>query len=106
MRFDDSYSNAFTLEDAIKPSGFRENIAIGNSGKLLSIEKRAMPVAAEVFQLYSNGYTKETYLFNIDLVGLSGKSLYLDDAYTGSSTQLEAGEAVYTFSVNNDPASK
>src|SRR5690606_1977996 len=106
LMFDPTYSNAITLVDATKPMNFRENMAIDNNGNLLSIEKREMPVATEVYQLYTSGYSFSSYTLKIDVTGLENNIFYLDDIYTGNSTLLAAGETLVNFQIDSNEESR
>jgi len=102
MMFDDQYDNAITLMDAPKPMGFRENLGIELEGRYFSLERRELPVASEVFQIYSDGYTYSNYTLKLQVDGLEDTVLYLDDAYTGTSTLLTQGESAYSFEVADE----
>lgn len=104
--FDTAYSNEVTPDDAKKPMNFQENIALDNGGRYLSIEKRNMPVASEVFHLYTNGYTTSDYTFQIMLSGLENETFYLEDNYTGRSLLLSDEENTYRFTIDENPMSK
>jgi|GEM_PF-2750370 hypothetical protein len=105
--FDDSFTNALTDGDAIKPLNFSENFGINLDGIYLSLERREMPQAEEVYQLYSTGYSHSEYSLNLMVDGLEDTLLYLEDHFTGSSTPLEAGATFYNFSVDaNNELSK
>lgn len=106
IMFDDSFDNALTTRDAIKPFNFYENLGINHDGKYLSLEYREMPQANEVFQVYTSGYTDTNYVLRMKIDGLEGVALYLDDHYTGLSTLIDRGEAIYRFAVNSEPLSK
>jgi len=106
LMFDDSYSNAITAADAVKPMNFRENLGVESNGTYLSIEKRKMPIASEVYQLFTSGYTHNSYTFNVEVNGLSNHIFYLDDSYTGSSRLLSAGETAYHFEVDSNEESR
>lgn len=104
--FAEGNDNAITPADAIKPMNFNENIGVFNDGQYLSLERRAMPQAAEVYQMYSTGYKHEDYTFKLRVEGLEDSFLFLDDRYTGTVTLLDVGENIYDFNVNkNDPQS-
>ena len=102
--FGDGLDNEVTNADAKKPMNFYENLGIDNNGTYLSIERREMPQAEEVYPLYSSGYSHSDYTLKMIIEGLDETFLYLDDNFTGTSTLLEAGDTVYNFSVesNND----
>lgn len=105
--FAEGSHNEVTNADARKPMNFYENLGIDNNGTYLSIEKRAMPQPEEVYQLYSTGYSQAEYTLKLTKDGLQETSLYLDDSFTETSTLLEDGETIYTFSIDaNNSLSK
>src|SRR5690606_12803025 len=69
--FGAGYDSNITLEDAVKPMNFYENFGIDNSGTYLSLEFRAMPQPAEVYNLYSSGYTQSDYTLKLIVDGLA-----------------------------------
>lgn len=104
--FNDDYQNEVTPQDALKPMNFNENIAINNQGKYLSIERRKMPVPSEIFQIFSDGYTHDSYILSVELQGLDTHNFLLDDAYAGESTHLENGRNTYSFSIDENSQSR
>src|SRR5690554_166911 len=106
MLFAEGNSNALTLEDALKPMNLYENLGIDHDGTYLSLERRALPEGDEVFPLYTNGYSHTDYVLNMQLDGVEGVDLYLEDYFTGQRTLLEQGSVVYSFTIDaSDPAS-
>lgn len=103
--FDQNYTNEITSSDALKPMNFRENLGIRYNGILLSAEKREMPVAAEVYQLFSTGYSSIDYTIVLNINGLEDQIFYLDDNYLGESVMISS-ETVYHFSVDENEMSK
>ncbi len=104
--FAEENDNGITPADAIKPMNFYENLGVNNNGTYLSIEQRALPQAAEVYPMYTTGYTKSDYTLKVVVDGLEANSLYLNDHFTGISILLEAGENAYSFRVDaNNPLS-
>ncbi|SHK10248.1 T9SS type A sorting domain-containing protein, partial [Aequorivita viscosa] len=104
--FAEGYNNGLTSDDAVKPMNFYENLGINNNGTYLSIEQRELPQSAEVYTLYSTGYTKSEYTLKLTVDGLENTSLYLDDRFTGLSTLLATGDTTYGFTVDaNNPIS-
>ena len=98
--FADGNDNEITPADAIKPMNFYENLGIDNNGTYLSLEYRDMPQPEEVYSLYSAGYKHSDYTLKMNVDGLEGILLFLDDNFTGTSTLLQAGENSYRFSVD------
>ncbi len=102
--FAEGNENGITPADAIKPMNFYENIGVNNNGTYLSIEQRALPQAAEVYPMYTTGYTKSDYTLKVVVDGLEASFLYLDDHFTGTSTLLETGENSYSYTVDANDA--
>lgn len=103
--FAQHYNNGLTPADALKPINFNENFGISSDDVLLSLEKRQMPMAGEVFQIYSAGYQHTKYVINIEVNGLNDVLLFLHDTFEGSVTPLTDSTA-YAFEVDPDnPAS-
>ncbi|SHJ97224.1 T9SS type A sorting domain-containing protein, partial [Aequorivita viscosa] len=98
--FAEGNNNELTTADAVKPMNFYENLGIDHNGTYLSIEQRDMPQAAEVYSMYTTGYQQSEYTLKVIVDGLDSTVLYLDDHFTGTSTILEAGDNVYSFSVD------
>ncbi len=105
--FAEGNNNEITPADAVKPFNFYENMGIDNNGTYLSLEQRAIPQAGEVYTMYTTGYKQSEYTLKVIVDGLDASILYLQDNFTGTSTQLEAGDNSYGFSVDvNNPLSK
>ncbi len=102
--FAEGNDNGLTPADAVKPMNFYENLGRDLNGTYLSIEQRALPQAAEVYPMYSTGYTKSDYTLKVIVEGLEANFLYLDDHFTGTSMLLEAGENSYSFRVDANDA--
>ncbi|HZW77337.1 MAG TPA: T9SS type A sorting domain-containing protein [Flavobacteriaceae bacterium] len=106
LLFGEGYGNDINQLDAIKPMNFEENLAIDNNATYLSIEKREMPVPAEIYRFHTSGYTESEYVLKINMDGLQGVDLYLDDIYTGASMLLASGENFYNFVIDNNEESR
>ncbi|SDW60866.1 Por secretion system C-terminal sorting domain-containing protein [Aequorivita viscosa] len=102
--FAEGNDNGLTPADAVKPMNFYENLGVNNNGTYLSIEQRELPQAAEVYSLYTTGYTKSDYTLKFIVDGLEANFLYLDDHFTGTSMLLEAGENSYSYHVDTNDA--
>ncbi len=106
IMFVEGNDNGISPFDAVKPMNFYENLGINHGGKMLSLESRDIPQPGEVFALFSDGYKNTDYVLKLILDGLDNLVFYLDDQFTGESTELEAGETTYSFSIDsNDPLS-
>lgn len=107
MRFAEGNSNSLTLEDAVKPMNFYENLGVDHEGTYLSIERRALPEGGESFPLYTAGYQHTEYVLKMELNGLDEVAIYLDDHFTGTSTLLEQESIAYSFIIEaSNPESK
>lgn len=104
--FDDNFTNEITIEDAVMPYNFYENLGINHNGIYLSLEKRKLPQHEDVFQIFTDGYMYSDYTFKILLEGLEDTALYLIDQFNGETILLDSGENIFSFSVDsNDPNS-
>jgi hypothetical protein len=102
--FAEGNDNGLTPADAVKPMNFYENLGVNNNGTYLSIEQRELPQVAEVYSMYTTGYTKSDYTLKVIVDGLETNFLYLDDHFTGTSMLLEAGENSYSYRVDANDA--
>lgn len=100
IHFDVDNDNDLTSVDARKPMNFYENLGINLNGTFLSFESREMPQVGEVFSMFSSGYQSTAYVLKFITDGLAGTVFYLEDNYTGSSTQFSTGSSAYSFTVN------
>lgn len=101
IAFDASESNDVNQNDASKMSNFDESIASSNSGKLLAIEKRAMPTYSDEIPLNITKYRGTSYSIKAEGAGLTGATPYLFDQYTGTTTEIpQEGTVDYAFTVD------
>jgi len=101
IAFDPSYSNAVDYNDATKMTNFDESMASSNSGKLLSIEKRALPNETDEIPLSITKYRGTTYSIKAEGAGLTGPSAYLFDKYTSTTTEIpQDGSVNYAYTVD------
>jgi hypothetical protein len=107
IRFSDEYSDEVDTMDALKMTNQDENVAVLNSNKRLSIERRSMPEVTDVIQLFNSQYRKTDYTYSIQVEALDNVTAYLVDNYTEEVTELDNNdETTYSFTVNsNDAAS-
>jgi hypothetical protein len=107
IRFSDEYSDEVDTMDALKMTNQDENVAVLNSNKRLSIERRSMPEVSDVIQLFNSQYRKTDYTYSIQVEALDNVTAYLVDNYTEEVTELDNNdETTYSFTVNsNDAAS-
>ncbi len=107
--FDVANSNAVDDMDAPKLSNFGENICILNSGKSITVERRAEIVDTDTIfyqlgQLRQTGYQLEFIAQDLAAPGLTA---YLEDSYLHTTTVINLGTtSIIDFVVNADPASK
>ena len=106
VNFNSAYSNDVTNADAVKPFNQDENLAIANAGKLLSIEKRAMPTATDVIAISNKTYRSSNYTYKVTVTGLNDVTAYLHDNYTGAITKLTNNEETsVNFTIDGNAAS-
>lgn len=104
--FAQDHDNSLTSMDAIKPINFYENLGVDHDGTLLSLERRKLPEADELFQMYISGFQQSEYTLLLTVNGMEDIILNLFDEFTGATTSLKAGTNSYSFTVNtNDPLS-
>ena len=85
--------------DIAKMSNIDENLASVNENSLFTVQRRNFPENEEVIPLFTNNWRKENYSFVANLSNLDELNIYLVDAYLGTETLLNDGEA-YSFSVD------
>jgi hypothetical protein len=101
VAFDGSETNAVNENDASKLNNFDENIATLNGGKLLSIEKRAIPADTDEIPLDITKYKGTSYSIKAESSGLTGSIPYLFDAYANKTTDIpQNGTVDYTYTVD------
>jgi hypothetical protein len=100
VAFDASESNDVNQNDAIKLTNFDESMAISNSGKLLAIEKRAIPTTTDVIPLNITKYRGTSYLMKVQGSGLT-ETPYLVDAFTSTTAEIPVdGTLDYAYTVD------
>lgn len=99
VAFADGNSNGVDNFDAQKPINQDESISLVNSGQNLSFESRALPVSGETLGLSVTTYRASNYTFRANVNNITGVTAWLQDAYTGTLTQLNNGETTYSFAV-------
>lgn len=101
VAFDANESNGVNENDAVKLTNMDENMATSNSSKLLSIEKRAIPIDSEEIPLNITKYKGTSYTIKAEGSSLTGPSPYLLDKYTNITTEIpQAGSVNYTYTVD------
>lgn len=81
--FDNEFSNGIAAEDASKMVNTAEGLAIANTGELLSIDARKMPVHNDTLFLNVSKLTKPQYTLQIFAKELEGSTVqvFLQDRY-------------------------
>ena len=100
LRFSENYQNEVNDGDAGKMGNSGENLALVNTNKLLSIERREIPTENQEIQLFTNNLTEENYNFKIQLVDWNADDeAYIFDSYLDTTTPISTND-VYNFSVD------
>ncbi|NGZ90648.1 hypothetical protein G7034_10330, partial [Psychroflexus sp. C1] len=89
--------------DIAKMGNIDENLASVNENSLFTIQRRNFPENDEVIPLFTNNWRNQDYSFVANLNNFGTTAVYLVDAYLGTETLLEDGEA-YHFSVDANVA--
>lgn len=101
VAFDASETNDVNQNDASKLTNFDESMASSNNGKLLSIEKRAIPTDTDEIPLNITKYRGTSYTINAEGSGLTGSTPYLLDQYTSKTTEIPLeGSVNYAYTVD------
>lgn len=99
--FSSNYTNDVDSTDALKPMNFDENMGLNVNGHLISLERRALPVAGEMFQIHTSGYSTQNYTFKMMIDGLENVAISLYDAYENTYTPLLSNDVItYSFEVS------
>ena len=108
VKYNTSYSQAVTIEDAAKLDNMDENLGIARDGKLLTIERRpAISKEDTVFLKLYNLKVKE-YQFELTVGSLDGTvtSAYLEDGWLNTRTPVKLdGATTMVFGITSDAAS-
>jgi trimeric autotransporter adhesin len=101
VAFDASETNDVNSNDASKMTNFDESMATSNSGKLLAIEKRAVPVDTDEIPLNITKYKGTSYSIKIEGAGLTGAIPYLFDKYKNTTTEIpQDGSVNYAYTID------
>lgn len=101
VAFDANQSNAVDDNDASKMTNFDESMASSNSGKLLSIEKRAIPTDTDEIPLNITKYRGTSYSIKAEGSGLTGPSPYLFDQFANKTIEIpQDGSIDYAYTVD------
>jgi hypothetical protein len=100
IAFDASETNDVNQNDASKMTNFDESLATSNNGKLLSIEKRAMPTDSDEIPLNITKYRGTSYSLKAEGSSLT-ETPYLVDSFTGTTTEIPVdGTMDYAYTVD------
>ncbi len=109
IEFDATYNNTVDDLDAPKLSNFGENFGIINSGKSISVERRAEIVETDTLYFQLGQLRQQEYQleFIAQELAVPGLTAFLEDRFLNSSSIiLLEGTTVVNFTVTADPASK
>ena len=101
VTFDASESNDVNQNDASKMTNFDESMATSNNGKLLSIEKRAMPTDSDEIPLNITKYRGTSYTIKAEGTGLTGSTPYLFDQFNNKTVEIpQNGSVNYAYTID------
>ncbi|QBN20407.1 T9SS type A sorting domain-containing protein [Flavobacterium nackdongense] len=101
IAFDASETNDVNQNDASKMTNFDESLASSNSGKLLAIEKRAMPTDSDEIPLNITKYRGTSYSIKAEAAGLTGSTSYLFDQFANKTIEIpQDGSVDYAYTVD------
>ena len=106
--FDDTYHNELTGEDALKPGNFAESFGITKKDKLLSIEKRNLPIETDTifYNLAKMQLRNYVIEFTADNLAQHNLAWFIEDVYLKNKTTLNMnGNTTINFTVTRDIAS-
>ena len=99
--FGSDRTNAVDANDAGKLINLDENLATKTSGKLFTIESKALPTLTDEIQLDINTYRSTDYTFVIEGINIEGVTAKLFDQLNQTYTEIpESASVNYNFSVN------
>jgi len=107
VRYDASYSNNITAEDAQKLYNNNENIAISSQGQFFIVEKRNSISQSDTVQLRLTGMKQQQYQLVFYPADFSGVSqAYVEDSYLNSVTAISlVNTTTLGFTVDANAAS-
>ncbi|QAA81340.1 T9SS type A sorting domain-containing protein [Aequorivita sp. H23M31] len=107
--FAEGSDDGLTMEDAVKPMNFYENLGIDHEGTYLSLEHRSLPQPqpSDTYWIYSSGYQSSDYVLKMNLTGLDNVEVVLEDTFTDETILMSnLQETIHNFSVDpSDPLS-
>jgi hypothetical protein len=99
--FNAASANEVDANDCSKMTNLDENLAVKSNGKLLSIEKKAVPTTSDEIELAITQYRAKDYTLVAQGTNLEGVTAYLVDQYTKTTTALPASGSInYNFTVD------
>lgn len=101
IAFDASETNDVNQNDASKMNNFDESMASSNGGKLLAIEKRAIPTDSDEIPLNITKYRGTSYTIKAEGTGLIGPTPYLLDQFANKTIEIpQDGSVNYAYTVD------
>lgn len=101
IAFDASETNDVNQNDASKMNNFDESMASSNNGKLLAIEKRAIPTDSDEIPLSITKYRGTSYTIKAEGTGLTGSTPYLLDQFANKTIEIpQDGNVNYAYTVD------
>ncbi|MES2431859.1 MAG: hypothetical protein V4556_13075 [Bacteroidota bacterium] len=107
--FNNNYSAAVNLQDAIKLTNTNETLGFYRELKNLAIERRPIIIQNDTlfFNFTRSSQRNYQFVFNTTDLDHAGMTGYLEDAYTGITTPINLnGTTTLNFSINADVLSQ
>ena len=106
--YDANFSNGLDALDARKLTNTGENLSIKSLNRLLAVERRQSPTAADTLFLSLTGVRILTYRFELETSNMNNAGLqgFLEDTYMNSRLPIDMNGTTYSdFSITNTPGS-
>lgn len=106
--FDNNYSAAIDMDDAVKFTNTNENISIVRNGSSFAAERRPSVTSNDTIYFKLTTTTQRSYQLLFDVTGISTSGLtgYLVDSYLATSTPINlSGITKINFAINAAAAS-
>ena len=108
LAFDQSFTNDYEANDALKILNAGENFGIDNDHKILAIEARSLVTRTDTIQYNLGNLRAQTYQFRFGPENMAGSGItaFLEDRFLRTSTLVSLLDSSFKdFSVTGDPAS-
>ncbi len=108
VAFDESFSNAFDQDDAIKIGQSNENFSIASNDKILALDARPPVVETDTIQYLFSGQHVQGYQLKVTPVNFGHTNLvaFFNDRYRNSSMPLDLQEEnTISITVDSEAAS-